>query len=183
MPLSHDEQARRRQLANLRRGAGDAGAGLGNQRAVTHGSYARIAEAELEAKTLEVFDALAADAPDRAEDGGLPAHDALVVRMLAEVMVRRERVRTEELRHGLETPDGRLRGVVEYGLKLDAQALDYAKELGMTPASRRKLQLNVARTYRTFEDEVAAAGRAAWKRREAIDGTATLIPGEGLPDA
>lgn len=68
--------ARQRQLANLKRGGTVAPAG--NQRAVKHGAYARIAEAELEAKTLEVFDALAADAPDRDEDGGLPPHDALV---------------------------------------------------------------------------------------------------------
>lgn len=68
-------------------------------------------------------------------------------------------------------------------MRLDAQALDYAKELGMTPASRRKLQLNVARTYRTLEDDVAAAARAAWKRREAIDGTVVEVQdGEVVED-
>lgn len=153
MPLSRDDGKRGRQLANLRRGAGAAGADVGNTRAVTHGAYARIAEAELEAKTREVFDALSSDAPVRAPDGGLPAHDSVVVRMFAEVMVRRERVRTEELRHGLETRDGRIRGVVEYGLRLDAQALDYARELGMTPASRAKLGLDLARTHRTTLDD------------------------------
>lgn len=38
MPLSSDDIKRDRQLANLRRGAGDAAAGNGNGRAVTHGS-------------------------------------------------------------------------------------------------------------------------------------------------
>ena len=67
--------------------------------------------------------------------------------MLAEVLVRRERVRVEELRHGFETKDGRLRGVVEYGLRLDGQALDLAKEIGLTPASRVKLGLQLARGF------------------------------------
>ena len=99
--------------------------------------------------------------------------------MFAEVLVRRERVRVEELRHGLETPDGRIRGVVEYGLRLDGQALELAKELGMTPASRAKLGLALARTHRTLEEEVAA-GRQAW---DSIDGIAMDDSGESGVDA
>lgn len=163
-PLSRNPERRAVQLANLRAGAGQAG--VGNSRSRTHGAYARIAEAELEAQTRDIFDALAVDAPVRDADGGLPAADVLVVRMLAEVLIRRERVRIEELRHGLEAPDGKLRGVVEYGLRLDGQALEYAKELGMTPASRAKLGLDLARTKRTLEDEIADS-RSAW---EIIDG-------------
>jgi hypothetical protein len=178
MPLSNDPAKRARQIANLQPGAG--AAGVGNTLTRKHGAYARIAEAELETKTLEVFDALAADAPVRAADGGLPAHDGLVVRMLAEVMVRRERVRVTELRHGLETPDGRLRGVVDYGLRLNAQALEYAKELGMTPASRAKLGLDLARTHRTLEDEIAASADA-WQQGNAIDVTATDTDPEASP--
>ncbi|MDQ6776021.1 MAG: hypothetical protein M3071_07335 [Actinomycetota bacterium] len=169
MPTSRDPDRRQRQLANLKRGGTVAPAG--NKHAVKHGAYARIAEAELEEKTRLLFDALAADAPVRAADGRLPAYDAVVVRMFAEVLVRRERVRIEELRHGLETRDGRIRGVVEYGLRLDGQALDLARELGMTPAARAKLGLDLARTHRTLEDEIAG-GREAWERRESIDGTA-----------
>ena len=158
-PLSSDPQKRRKQIANLRPGRG--AAGVGNRHATKHGAYAVIAQAELEAKARESFDALAEDTPVRDVDGGLPSHDSLVVRMLAEVLIRRERVRIEELRHGLEAPDGRMRGVVEYGLRLDAQALEYAKELGMTPASRAKLGLDLARTARTLEDEIREAG-SAW---------------------
>lgn len=153
MPLSRDEQARHRQLANLRRGAGDAGAGVGNSRAVTHGAYARIAEAELEANTKRVFDAIAADAPVRTAADALPAHDGMIVRQLAEALVRRDRVRLTELRHGLEAPNGKLRGVVEYGLRLDAQILEYAKELGMTPRSRAALGLDLARSSRATLDD------------------------------
>ena len=41
MPLSGDDQARGRQLANLKQGGTVAPAG--NQRAVKHGAYARVA--------------------------------------------------------------------------------------------------------------------------------------------
>lgn len=166
--LSQDPARRHRQLANLKRGGT-----IGPGRPPTHGAYAAVTAGELEAKTREIFDALAADAPVRAVDGGLPAHDTLAVRILAEVLVRRERVRVTELRRGLETPDGRLRGVVEYGLRLDGQALELAKELGMTPASRAKLGLDLARAHRTLEDEVASAGDpwAEHQGGDAIDGT------------
>jgi hypothetical protein len=53
--------------------------------------HANIGEGRWRAR-LELFSALGADAPVRAPDGALPAHDSLAVRMLAEVMVRRERV-------------------------------------------------------------------------------------------
>ena len=124
---------------------------VGNRYAVKHGVYARIAEAELEAKTREIFDALADDAPVRAADGGLPAHDALAVRMLADILIRRDRALAEEA-NGLEVTSGpnkgRLRGVVEYGLRLDSQALELLRELGMTPMARAKLlgQLDPTRT-------------------------------------
>jgi hypothetical protein len=121
------------------------GALVGNGRAVKHGAYARIAERELEEKTREIFTAIAADAPVRDNAGGLPSHDAIVVRMLAELLVRRERVRVEELRHGLETKDGRMRGVVEYGLRIDNQLLDLCREMGLTPASRARLGLDLVR--------------------------------------
>jgi phage terminase small subunit len=60
---------------------------------------------------------------------------------------------------------------VEYGLRLDAQALDLAKELGMTPASRAKLGLDLARTSRTLEEQVADANDA-WEE-SAIEGGLT----------
>ncbi len=141
--LSSDPAKRARSLANLRRSGPPAP--RGNSFAATHGAYARITEVELDRKTREIFAALALDAPVRAADGGLPAHDALVVRMLAENRVRRERCTASEIRHGIEERDGRVRPVVEIGLRLDDQALALAKELGMTPRSRAALGLDLAR--------------------------------------
>jgi hypothetical protein len=149
VPLSNDPDRRRRQLANLR------GAPAGAQRARTHGAYAQIAETDLEDKVREVFDALSADAPVRGHDGGLPEHDGMIVRQLAEALIRRDRVRETELRHGMEIADGprkgSLRGVVEYGLRLDGLILDYARELGLTPRARMQILGDVARSARAFD--------------------------------
>jgi hypothetical protein len=141
MGLSSDPEKRAAQLANLR--PGPLGP-VGNQHARRHGVYARITEEELDAKTREIFDALSADAPVRDPDGGLPASDALAVRLLAECLVRRERADIEEIRHGVETKDGKLRGVVAYRLRLDQQAIELAIELGLTPKSRVALGLQLA---------------------------------------
>jgi len=157
MPTSPDPAKRSRQLANLRNAPA---APAGNQRALRHGAYARISEPELDARTREIFMAIAEDAPVRSADGGLPAHDSIAVRLLAETLIRRDRVRAEELAHGLEIASGprkgALRGVVEYGLRLDGQALDLLDRLGMTPRSRAALGLDLARSARTLEDEIAA---------------------------
>lgn len=169
MPTSRDPVRRERQLANLKRG-GTVGPG----RPISHGVYAQIAQSELEAKTLAIFDAIAADAPVRSGDGGLPAHDAIAVRLLAETLIRRDRVRDEEMRHGLEIASGprkgELRGIVQYGLRLDGQAIELLDRLGMTPRARSKLGLDLARSavqVRTLED-LAAEGhqvRAAAEQR------------------
>lgn len=70
MPLSGDPDARARQLANLRPGARTAPPG--NRRALSHGGYAAVTRDRLDTKVREVYDALAADAPLRDLDGGLP---------------------------------------------------------------------------------------------------------------
>src|SRR4051812_9124421 len=77
-------------LANLRNGNPAAT----NQAiaARSHGAYAAIAREALDGKTREIFEALAEDAPVRGPDGGLPSHDALPVRLLAETLIRLESV-------------------------------------------------------------------------------------------
>jgi hypothetical protein len=173
-PLSNVPERRSRQLANLVAGKG--AAGPGNGRVVKHGAYAQIAEQELEAKAGKLFAALSADAPVRADDGGLPAHDVVLVRMLAETLIRRERVRVEELRHGLEVADGprkgALRGVVEYGLSLDRQAMELLDRLGMSPTSRAKLGLDLVRAA-SAGDQLEAHLRAQYGADQTIDGRAS----------
>jgi hypothetical protein len=146
------------------------------QRGRTHGAYARIAERELNGKVRELFDAIGADLPVRGSDGGVPAQDAIPLRMLAESLIRRDRVRETELRQGIEAADGKLRVVVEFGLRLDAQIIRLAVELGLTPRSRAALGLDLVRAASASDrllDADLAESRAAWERHE------NIIDGEG----
>jgi hypothetical protein len=123
MPLSHDPDRRAAQLANLRNAPA---APLGNRRRVSHGAFARIAPERLEAKALQVFEALAADAPVRADDGTLPAADVVAVRLLADAMCRLENIRQYLARKGWEGEDGRPRPVLEYEARLRSHVLPAA---------------------------------------------------------
>jgi hypothetical protein len=167
VPLSNDPKKAAIQKANLRRG-GPAPT-PGTQLAVKHGAFAKVALPRLDAKTREITDALAADAPVRAADGGLPAADLPAVRLLADTLCRLDSIGEYLERRGWESEDGKPRPVLEYEARLRSQSLDLLKELGMTPASRAKLGLDLARTHRTLEEE-AAGGREAW---QSIDGTAS----------
>jgi hypothetical protein len=167
--LSQDPTKRATQLANLNGGRGDRGL----QRSRKHGAYAAIAERELEAKVAELYHAIGEDLPVREEDGGVPAADVIVLRQLAETLVRRERVRETEVRHGIEAPDGKLRGVVEYGLRLDAHVLRLSEQLGLTPTSRARLGLDLARAKgSSLAAEMEAARLARLRREAAVDADA-----------
>jgi hypothetical protein len=141
---SSNPAARARSLANLKRG--DQGM-PGNRNRVTHGAYARIAEDRLEVKAREVYLALAEDAPVRAGDGGLPAADAVPVRLLAETLCRLDDVAAYLRDRGLLGEDGNLRPAVDVERRLRAEALDYSEALGMTPRSRARLGLDLARSF------------------------------------
>jgi len=166
-PLSKDPSKRERQLANLKLGSGKGSAPPGNQRRRLHGAYGTVAPDLLDAATRQIFDALAADAPVREHDGGLPAADVPAVRLLADTLCRLDSIGEYLARRGWEGEDGKPRPVLEYEARLRSHALDMMRELGMTPASRAKLGLDLARARRTFEDEVADAA-GAW---DSVDGS------------
>lgn len=145
MPLSGDPDARARQLANLRPGARTAPPG--NRRALSHGGYAAVTRDRLDTKVREVYDALAADAPLRDLDGGLPPADAVAIRMLAEALCRLESVAEYLNRRGWETDDGEPRPAVEVERRLRVEVADHLDALGMTPRSRAKLGLDLSRGF------------------------------------
>jgi hypothetical protein len=136
------EAARRRALANLRPGPK---AKPGNDLAVRHGAYASIGAAELDSETAAVVDALSADAPLK-EAGELPAADAVVVELLAACLIRLRRVTRFHLDRGWLTDADEPRPSVALESKLRREALDLAEALGMTPRSRARLGLDLART-------------------------------------
>jgi hypothetical protein len=146
VPLSKRPAARARQLANLVPGAG-AGDG-GHRRHLVHGGYGRIARRDLEAKEREVFEALNADLPLRESDGSVPAADQVVVRLLAEALVRLARVHDFVNERDIEDKKGRLRPAAELEVRLRSQALDLCRELGLTPAARARLGLDLTRAER-----------------------------------
>lgn len=166
-------------LANLRPGAG---AGDGDlQRARGHGGYAAIARERLEAKTLAIFEALAADAPLRDGAGGLPAHDAAQVALLAECLCRLEDVAANIRDFGIFEPKrskrkGQIRPAVDLEARLRREAAGYLAELGMTPKARASLGADLARTVdlATAMSEPDPVRRAALMREAGLgDGEAS----------
>jgi len=150
-----------RSLANLKRGNQSS---PGNRSAVTHGARARMTECELKPKVAEVFRALAEDAPVR-EGEALPNADAPVVRMLAEALVRIDRIADYLDRKGWEGEDGNPRPVLGYESRLREHALTLMRELGLTPASRAKLGVDLVRAQVVAEDAEARRARERLDRR------------------
>jgi len=144
MALSSREPARRRQLANLKRGNNSQ---PGNTASLKHGGYAAIARDALERKQREVFDALALDAPLRGHDGDLPRHDGAIIALLAACMIRLESIATYLRDHGLiDDRTGQPRAVLEVEGRIRREAADLLDALGMTPRSRAKLGVDIARS-------------------------------------
>lgn len=161
--MSSDPEKRARQLANLK--GPPPPPEKGNQRAKLHGGYASVATERLAEKEREVYDALAADAPVRAADGSLPAADAAAVSLLAKTLCRLEDVGSwleeygpvDTRRHhkGRKKATGArakrkrksvdpLR-VVAMEDRLISRSHELLDALGMTPRSRAKLGLDLAR--------------------------------------
>ena len=158
--VSRDPAKRAAQLSNLR-----SVPPVGPGRPAMHGGYAAVAREQLDAKAREVFAALAEDAPVRDGDGGLPAADAVPVRLLAEVLCRLDSVSAFLSARGWQDDVGEVRPAVEVERRLRQEALDLSEALGMTPRSRAKLGLALARTA-TLADEIAD-GAQAWQRAAA----------------
>lgn len=177
-PLSSDEEKRARQLANLRRG--ETTAPTANRRAESHGAYSALTRAELDGKLAEIHKALAIDAPVREADGGLPAADGPAVRMAAEALCRLDRIAEFLDRRGWEDDNGKPRPVLEYEARLRAHSLELLRDLGMTPAARAKLGVDLVRMENATED--AAAARAARERLDqrldSLDADAEEVAGD-----
>ena len=163
-PTSRDPARRARQLANLRNAPPAPG---GNRLAVRHGGYAAIVHERLEAKALEVFDALAADAPLRGPTGDLPAPDVAQVRLLAEALCRLDTVSADVSAFGLLEQRGKRRGQVRPAAELEGrlrrEVADHLDALGMSPKSRARLGLDLVRSFdlAAHWEEQDAAGEEA----------------------
>lgn len=168
MGLSTDPEKRARQLANLRPAPP---APAGNRRTLRHGGYSEALVADVDTEVRELMDALGDAAPVREPDGSVPRADVVALERAARLLRRYRRVEAwldlyGELdeRTGDVKPAARLAG--ELGTALD-RSLD---ALGMTPTSRAKLGLDLARTFDLAQAMAADAERERRELEEPADG-------------
>lgn len=141
--LSKDPEKRARQLANLKP---PTPAPKGHQRGLKHGAHAPVPPARLDAKTEAIYAELAGDAPVRGPDGELPRYDRHAVLMLADCLCRLDGIREWLGPRSVVSRKGRVRSVVRHEARLRREAREWMDELGMTPRSRAKLGVDLART-------------------------------------
>jgi hypothetical protein len=160
-----------RSLGNLVPG-GAGGFKPGEGRPSEHGYYAHLAAERVDAKQAGLLHALAADAPLRDPTGGLPRHDTVAVHMLAKALCRLEDVEAYLVRRGLVDDDDRERPAVDLERRLRSEVADWLDALGMTPRSRARLGLDVARAASVDLAAIWAEQAAAEDRADAdaIDG-------------
>jgi hypothetical protein len=114
--------------------------------ATKHGAHSEVLPARISEKARAVAAEIAAAAPVRDSDGQLPVHDQELVRMLATVLCRLDDVGAWLDQHGSLDRKGKLRSAANWERRLQSQALRFMQQLGMTPQSRAKLGLNLAKT-------------------------------------
>lgn len=145
MPLSDDPEKRARQLANLRPGAGAWPPGQATN--VKSGLRTRNPGWMILSEAAgEIVAALAAGAPVRDEAGEVPVHDRPAIEAAALQLIIVRRVLGYLSTHGFEDARGRLRPEVEGLERANERFLKALDRLGMTPSSRAKLGLDLART-------------------------------------
>lgn len=166
-PLSDDPDKRARQLANLRPGAG-AGV-VGNVRALVHGGAARGQATLIRAGSWasRIYAELEAEAPLRADDGGLPVHDRQVVELLSSALARLEAVEGWLSTRPPVDEKGKPWPAEDVARRLRSESAKYLDALGMTPTSRARLGLDLVRSFDLAQE---MARDAELERLEAEEG-------------
>lgn len=129
----------------------------GNRRAMTHGARAAITDAE----RAPFLERILAERPVQpvGED-----HDRIAVEALADNLARQERIKVWLTERGdLDTRHGKIRPAAEYLRKLRVEGLKLLEALGMTPASRARLGLDLAKAQ-SFDLA------RHWQREDTIEG-------------
>ena len=143
MPLSRDPERRGRQLGNLRRAPA---APVGNLRTLHHGGRATAKTLPVAETAEEIRQALADSAPVRAQDGGLPPADEAAVEVAALALARVRRVTAWLDAFGyLDERTGDVKPAARYLEQATRTAERLLAALGMTPTSRARLGLDLAR--------------------------------------
>lgn len=154
--LSNDPAKRERQLANLRRGGpANAGSWQPGQSSpnLRHGLHTRPPEDPgewrlqiLSPAAQELLEALAEAAPVRDAAGDVPIHDRLAIEAAAVDLIIVRRCLGFLVAQGFEDSRGNQRPEVDGLGRANERLMKKLDRLGMTPASRAKLGLAMART-------------------------------------
>jgi hypothetical protein len=177
MPLSRDPSKRERQLANLQAGAG--AATDGNTRALRHGAYSDALLHDVDGEVRELLNAFADAAPVRDGDGSLPAADVVAVERAARALKRYRHLSGWLDLHGRLTDAGEVKPAAELELKAERELAAALDSLGMTPTSRARLGVDLARAASSVEEaEATREARERLDRRAAdLDGKAEEVEG------
>lgn len=149
-PLSKDPDKRANQLRNLPNLRGEATSASwlpGSSPALVHGGRTRRpAPVVTDPIVREIERALADDLPLRAQDGGVPAPDRVMVELAAVALLRVRRVSAFLELHGDTDTRGRMRPELDTlgaAVESAARMLD---RLGCSPKARAALGVDVARS-------------------------------------
>lgn len=175
-PLSRDPDKRTKQLANLRPAPP---APVGHVRSLRHGGRAEELYRDVSGEVRELLDLLADAAPVRDGDGELPAADAIAVERAARALARYRRLSGWCDAHGrLDERSGEVKPAAEYELRAERALAEALDALGMSPTSRAKLGVDLARAASSAEDAVATAAA-----RERLDvRAADVIDADAIED-
>ena len=146
MPLSDDPTAKARQLANLKRGGSPTAKGEPSTR-LSHGGRSELLFRDVEAEVRELMEALGEAAPVREPDGSVPPADMAAIEQAARALKRYRHLAAWCDLHGrLDGGTGKVKPAAEYELKAERSLAVALDSLGMTPTSRARLGLDLART-------------------------------------
>jgi hypothetical protein len=176
MPLSRRPEARARQLDNLRAGGGRP-LSYEHRPALRHGGYAAVAPEREREVMRRLREALTADAPMRSS-----ADDALLS-LAARALARLEDVERYHEDFGWrDEGTGEPRPSVELERRLRQELADHLDALGMSPRSRAKLGVDLARGLDAATALSAAREESDPAIRRALLAAAGLIDGDADDD-
>jgi hypothetical protein len=143
----------------------------GNQRNLVHGAHVKPSAAAVKAKRAALKAGLAASVPVK------DAADDVALTLLATTLCRLDSVGEWLDAHGPLDRKGKPRSAASWERRYTSAAMKQLAALGMTPASRAKLGVNLARAV----DLAQALSEPDEQRRTALLADAGLAPTGGQP--
>lgn len=154
-PISQDPAARKRQIANLRRG-GPALPGVPSNR-LAHGGRSELLFRDVEVEIRELMDALGESVSLR-ENGNVPEADLVAIEKCARALKRYRHLSAHCDVYGrIDPKTHEVRSAARYELEAERALSSALDDLGLSPVSRTRLALDLQKLglSRTGEDPTA----------------------------